>query len=72
VPNPQPVSAMEQCFHTASLTDRWQDGLRIIFMTLFLPQYEDWIGLNLPTCLVFLYYPLRMVRLLKKYASPAA
>jgi hypothetical protein len=71
IPDPQPVSAMEQCFHTASLTDRWQDGLRIILRTLFLPQYDDWISLKLPGGLALLYYPLRMFRLLRKYAIPA-
>ena len=71
IPNPQPVSAMEQCFHTASLTDRWQDGLRIILRTLLLPQYDDWICFNLPACFVFLYYPIRMFRLLRKYTTPS-
>jgi hypothetical protein len=68
--NPQPVSVMEQCFHTASLTDRWQDSLRIVLRTLFLPRYHDWTYLKLPAPLAFLYYPLRMFRLLRKYAIP--
>jgi len=71
IQNPQPASAMEQCFQRASLTDRWQDGLRIILRTLFLPPYNDCISFNLPPCLVFLHYPLRMLRLLWKYAIPA-
>jgi hypothetical protein len=71
IQNPRPASVMEQCFQRASLTDRWQDGFRIILRTLFLPPYNDCISLNLPPCLVFLHYPLRMLRLLWKYAIPA-
>jgi hypothetical protein len=70
IPNPQPVNLVEECFNTASLTDRWQDGLRIFFRTLFLPRYKDWIWLKLPGRLFFLYYPVRIFRLLRRYALP--
>jgi hypothetical protein len=70
-PDFRPVNLLEECFNMASLTDRWQDGLRIFLRTLFLPRYNDWTWLKLPSCLFFLYYPVRIFRLLRKYAIPA-
>ena len=67
--NPQPSSVMEQLFLRARYTDRWQDGVGIILRTLFLPGYEDWRVIKFPSCLAFLYFPFRIFRVLKKYAT---
>lgn len=62
----QPITAVEHSLHQMRLTDRWRDALRMLLRTLFLPRYHDWIYVELPTCLSFLYYPLRIFRLLRK------
>ena len=69
IPNLQPASGMEHFSWCVRLTDRWQDRVRIILRTLFLPQYEDWRIIKLPSCLAFLYFPVRIFRVLKKYAT---
>jgi hypothetical protein len=69
IPNLQPASVMEHFSWRVRLTDRWQDRVRIILRTLFLPQYEDWMIIKLPSCLAFLYFPFRIFRVLKKFAT---
>jgi len=68
-PNRQSTGVMENLFLRVRLTDRWQDGIMIILRTLFLPGYEDWRIIKLPSCLAFLYFPFRFFRVLKKYAT---
>ena len=69
IPNFQPAGVMEHFSLSVRLTDRWQDGVWIILRTLFIPQCEDWEIIKLPSCLAFLYFPLRIFRILKKYAT---
>ena len=71
-PDLQPASVIKECLQRARLTDRWLDGARIILRTLLLPQNEDWSSVKLPASLAFLYFPLRIFRVLKKYAIPAS
>lgn len=66
MPKLRPASAMEHFSMSVRLADRWQDRIWIILRTLFLPQYEDWGIIKFPSCLSFLYFPLRIFRLLKR------
>jgi hypothetical protein len=47
--------------------ERWKDRLRYCFGLVVTPNVEDWESISLPSYLSFLYYPLRAVRLAKKY-----
>ncbi len=67
-PDLPPLTAMERCFYQARLADRWPDRIRILTRMIFLPRYHDWICLELPTQLSFLYFPIRIARLLWKSA----
>jgi hypothetical protein len=65
-PDPRPITAAKHCLHGFRLTDRLGDGIRIVLRTLFLPGYHDWICIDLPSALSFLYFPIRLFRLLRK------
>jgi hypothetical protein len=69
VPNPRSAGAREHFFLVVRLTDRRRDKIRIILMTMFLPQPEDWRMIQLPALLSFLYFPIRIFRILKKLAT---
>jgi hypothetical protein len=69
IPNLQSAGGIERFSLIVRLTDRWQDRVRIILRILFLPQYEDWRIIKLPSFLAFLYFPFRIFRILKKYAT---
>jgi hypothetical protein len=66
--NLQSASGMERFFLSIRIADRWQDRAWIILRILFLPQYEDWRIIKLPSRLAFLYFPFRIFRILKKHA----
>jgi hypothetical protein len=67
--NLQSAGGMERFFLSIRIADRWRDRVWIILRILFLPQYEDWRIIKLPSCLAFLYFPFRIFRILKKYAT---
>jgi len=67
-PNLPPLTAMERCFYHVRLADRWPNRIRILTRMMFLPRYHDWICLELPMQLSFLYFPIRIGRLLWKSA----
>jgi hypothetical protein len=64
--HPAPASALHFTLRQARMTDRGPDRLRMLVRMLFRPKYHDWEYFQLPAALAFLYYPLRLIRLLAK------
>ena len=53
------------------LRERWQDRAAYVLGTVFTPTQEDWNGVALPDPLCGLYYVVRPLRLIGKYARKA-
>jgi hypothetical protein len=67
--DPPQLTVVGQSLRHARLLDRWPDRVRMLARLLFRPKYHDWICFKLPAGLSFLYYPLRIFRLLWKGSS---
>jgi hypothetical protein len=54
-------------FHWRS-RERWTDGAGYVLDMVLSPTYADWVHLDLPQQLSFLYYAVRPLRLARKYS----
>jgi Uncharacterised nucleotidyltransferase len=69
--------AFEHPLFHVEMREHWEDKLRYIWHTIFRVSEEDWVSLPfaLPPVLFFLYYPVRLARVFKRYvlrSSPSA
>lgn len=62
-------SLRERFFFYLRLRERWQEKFRYCWSTIFRVSEKDWLffPFPLPSVLFFLYYPLRLARILKQY-----
>ena len=70
--DPNSERELEQYVFYRRLADRWRDGMLVLPKAVFTPSAPDWDLVELPPLLAPLYYPLRVFRLLKKYALDPA
>ena len=68
----QENSEFENHIFLVRCRERYEDKLRYILNVLFVPNEKDWLFLNLPKQLHFLYYIIRPYRLLIESIFPSA